>query len=247
MSNHTGITAPPAHVAVIMDGNGRWAKARGLERTEGHVRGVDTVRLITEAAREQGVKYLTLYAFSTENWHRPQTEVDALMHLIVTAIERETPDLIKNGVRLRVLGDMSRMPAEALSRLEQCMADTDACDGMTLTLALSYSSHWEVADACRRIAAEVAAGSLDAAAVDAATVDSRLQSTMLGLPAPDLLIRTGGEHRLSNYLLWQAAYTELCFTDTYWPDYTKEEFARAIREYQSRERRYGLTSEQITN
>lgn len=247
MSKPTAIPAPPAHVAVIMDGNGRWAKARGLERTEGHVRGVETVRLITEAAREQGVKYLTLYAFSTENWHRPQTEVDALMHLIVTAIERETPDLIKNGVRLRVLGDMSRMPAEALSRLEQCMADTDACTGMTLTLALSYSSHWEVADACRRIAGEVAAGALDAATVDAATVDSRLQSTMLGLPAPDLLIRTGGEHRLSNYLLWQAAYAELCFTDTYWPDYSKEEFARALREYQSRERRYGLTSEQITN
>lgn len=233
----------PRHVAVIMDGNGRWAKARGMERTAGHVRGVDTVRLITEAAREWGVEYLTLYAFSTENWNRPVEEVDALMHLIVTAIERETPDLIKNNVRLETIGDTGRMPEESRRRLEQCMADTAGCNGLRLVLALSYSSRWEITEACRRIAAEVADGNLQRDSIDVEAVAQHL--TTAGMPDPDLLIRTGGDRRVSNFLLWQIAYTELYFTEKYWPDFSKEDFGLAIKEYQSRERRYGRTSEQI--
>lgn len=233
----------PRHVAVIMDGNGRWAQSRGLERTAGHVKGVDTVRLITEAARHEGVEFLTLYAFSTENWKRPQYEVDALMHLIVTAIERETPDLIKNGVRLQVIGDIDRMPDEARDRLLRCIADTSQCSAMTLSLALSYSSHWDLTQATRRIAVEVASGALDAENITADTITSHLSTA--SLPAPDLLIRTGGERRISNFLLWEIAYAEFYFTDTFWPDFSKEEFRRAIEEYSSRERRYGLTSQQL--
>ena len=234
----------PRHVAIIMDGNGRWAKARGLERTEGHVRGVDTVRLITEAASEAGVGYLTLYAFSTENWNRPLAEVDALMHLIVIAIERETPDLIKNNVRLTTIGDFNRMPEEARRRLDRCIADTSHCSGMTLVLALSYSSRWEITEAARALAREAAEGKLDPTDIDADIVGRHLSTA--DIPDPDLLIRTGGDSRISNFLLWQIAYAELYFTDKFWPDFSKDDFRRAIKEYQSRERRYGLTSEQIT-
>lgn len=234
----------PRHVAIIMDGNGRWARARGLSRSHGHAEGVNTVRRITEAASELGVGYLTLYTFSTENWNRPADEVDALMHLVVMAIERETPDLIKNNVRLDMIGDMERLPREARERLEKCIADTSHCTGLTLTLALSYSARWELLRAARLFAEDVAAGRKTPADM-AADADLEAYLTTAGMPDPDLLIRTGGDHRVSNYLLWQIAYSEIYVTDTYWPDFSKEDFYAAIANYQNRERRFGLTSDQI--
>lgn len=234
----------PRHVAIIMDGNGRWAQARGMDRSEGHVEGVNTVRRITEIASETGVEYLTLYTFSTENWNRPKAEVDALMHLIVIAIERETPDLIKNNVRLNMIGDTSRIPAEAYNRLCQCMKDTSHCTGLTLTLAISYSARWEILDACRRFAADVEAGRKKASEMDCDKAFEQYLTTS-GMPDPDLLIRTGGDHRISNFLLWQIAYSEIYVTDTFWPDFTKEDFLKAIVNFQHRERRFGLTSDQI--
>ena len=238
-------TKLPKHVAVIMDGNGRWAKARQLDRSAGHVEGVNTVRKITETASEIGIKYLTLYTFSTENWNRPQEEVDALMHLIVIAIERETPDLIKNNVRLTMIGDFSRMPQEAYDRLCQCMSDTAHCNGLTLCLALSYSARWEITEACRLIADKVASGEIKSAEITPECISAHL--TTSAMPDPDLLIRTGGDMRISNFLLWQIAYAEIFVTNTYWPDFSKEEFCQAISEYQMRERRFGKTSEQVNN
>lgn len=233
----------PTHVAIIMDGNGRWAKARGLDRSAGHVEGVNTVRQITEIASEAGIKYLTLYTFSTENWNRPKEEVDALMHLIVVAIERETPDLIKNNVRLTMIGDFDRMPQEAHDRLARCMEDTAHCTGLTLILALSYSARWELTEAVKKIAAEVATGQLKPSDITDDLISSHL--TTASIPDPDLLIRTGGDFRISNFLLWQIAYSEIYVTDTYWPDFTKGMFMEAISEYTMRERRFGLTSEQL--
>lgn len=233
----------PRHVAVIMDGNGRWAKARNLERSAGHVQGVSTVRQITEIASELNIGYLTLYTFSTENWNRPKEEVDALMHLIVTAIERETPDLIKNNVRLTMIGDTSRMPKFALDRLNKCIEDTSSDTGLTLCLALSYSSRWEITNAVKKISQEVVSGVLKAEDITDDTISAHL--TTAQMPDPDLLIRTGGDKRVSNFLLWQIAYSEIYITDKYWPDFSKEDFCRAIIEYQSRERRFGLTSEQL--
>ncbi|MBJ2183741.1 MAG: isoprenyl transferase [Muribaculaceae bacterium] len=233
----------PQHIAIIMDGNGRWAQARGMERAAGHVEGVTTVRRITEECSRLGIGYLTLYAFSTENWNRPQAEVDALMHLIATAIERETPDLIKNNVRLRVIGDRSRMPADTLARLERCVRDTSGGSGLTLVLAISYSSRWEITDAARRIAAEAAAGRLDPASITDDTVARNLATAFM--PDPDLLIRTGGDMRVSNFLLWQIAYSEIYITDIYWPDFNAYDLRRAISDYQSRQRRFGLTGEQV--
>lgn len=233
----------PQHVAIIMDGNGRWAQARGKERSEGHVEGVNTVRRVTEIASEIGVKYLTLYTFSTENWNRPQAEVDTLMHLIGAAIERETPDLIKNNVHLEMIGDFSRMPADPLKRLRQCMHDTAHCNGLVLNLALSYSARWEITNACRTIATMAADGKLNPRDIDDATVERFLSTS--GMPDPDLLIRTGGEMRVSNFLLWQIAYSEIYVTDRYWPDFNKDEFMKAILAYQHRERRYGLTGDQV--
>lgn len=239
------LTRIPAYIAIIMDGNGRWAVSRGMERAAGHVEGVNTVRRITEAASELGVGYLTLYTFSTENWNRPAAEVDALMHLIVVAIERETPDLIKNNVRLRMIGDTDRMPAEARSRLEQCIADTSHCTGLTLVLALSYSARWDITRAARSLAADAAAGTVSPDDIDDSALASRLSTSFM--PDPDLLIRTGGDMRISNYLLWEIAYTEIVVTPTYWPDYTKDDFVAAIAEYQRRQRRFGLTGEQVTS
>lgn len=233
----------PRHVAIIMDGNGRWAKARGLDRSEGHVEGVNTVRRITEEASKLGIGYLTLYAFSTENWQRPQTEVDALMHLIVIAIERETPDLIRNNVRLTIIGDIQRMPAEARERLERCIADTSHCTGLTLVLALSYSSRWDITEACRRIAAEAATGQINPADISDQTVSDHLSTA--DMPDPDLLIRTGGDMRVSNFLLWQIAYTEIYITPTYWPDFSAEDFRLALQNFAGRQRRFGLTDDQI--
>lgn len=233
----------PQHVAVIMDGNGRWAKLRGLDRSMGHVEGVNTVRRITEAASEIGLKYLTLYTFSTENWNRPQAEVDALMNLIVVAIERETPDLIKNNVRLTMIGDEARMPEFASIRLRKCMDDTAHCTGLTLVLALSYSSRWEIIGACKKIAEKVKNGTIDIDDIDEAEVSNNLATA--GMPDPDLLVRTAGDLRISNYLMWQIAYSELYFTPVLWPDLSKEDFYAAILEYQARERRFGKTSEQV--
>ncbi|MCM1254769.1 MAG: isoprenyl transferase [Duncaniella sp.] len=246
MIEEIDINRIPCHVAVIMDGNGRWAQARGLDRSEGHVEGVNTVRRITEIASEIGVKFLTLYTFSTENWNRPRAEVEALMHLIVIAIERETPDLIKNNVRLNLIGDTSRIPAEAYQRLCQCMSDTSHCTGLTLTLAISYSSRWEIMEACRRFAADVKSGVRN---VEDLKSDSAFEAylTTAGIPDPDLLIRTGGDHRVSNFLLWQIAYSEIYVTDIFWPDFSKDNFLEAIANFQHRERRYGLTSDQIKN
>lgn len=236
-------TRLPQHVAVIMDGNGRWAKQRSLDRSMGHVEGVNTVRRITEAASEIGLKYLTLYTFSTENWNRPKAEVDALMNLIVVAIERETPDLIKNNVRLTMIGDIARMPEFASSRLRKCMDDTAHCTGLTLVLALSYSSRWEIIEACKKIAEKVKDGTMTVEDIDDTVVSENMATA--GMPDPDLLIRTAGDLRISNYLLWQIAYSELYFTPTLWPDLSKDDFYAAIVEYQARERRFGKTSEQV--
>lgn len=235
----------PRHVAIIMDGNGRWAKSRGLDRSEGHVEGVNTVRRITEITSELGIGYLTLYTFSTENWNRPQAEVDALMHLIVIAIERETADLIKNNVRLTMIGDFSRMPKFAYDRLCKCMDDTSHCTGLTLILAISYSSRWEITEATRRIASQVAEGTLLADEITPETISDNLATA--GIPDPDLLIRTGGDFRVSNFLLWQIAYSEIYVTPTFWPDFSKDDFCRAMLQFQGRERRFGLTSEQIND
>lgn len=235
----------PRHVAIIMDGNGRWAKARGEQRSIGHENGVTTVRRVTEIASELGVEYLTLYTFSTENWNRPQAEVDALMNLIVVSIEQQTPDLIKNNVRLTMIGDRSRMPAFALNRLDRCMADTAHCSGLVLCLALSYSARWEITEACRAIAREACAGTLKVEDIDDTVVSRHLATCEM--PDPDLLIRTAGDLRISNYLLWQIAYSELYFTPKFWPDFSKDDFVEAIAEFQRRERRYGKTSEQISN
>ena len=233
----------PQHVAIILDGNGRWAKKRMLPRTAGHVQGSKNVEVICEAAHNLGVKYLTVYAFSTENWNRPKQEVDTLMHLIGWAIERETPDLIKNNVHLNLIGDIERMPAEAYDRLHRCELATAHCNGLTMTLALSYSSRWEIINATKKIAADVKNGQLNIDDIDDEVFSKNL--TTHDIPDPDLLIRTGGDERISNYLLWQIAYSELYFTNILWPDFGKSEYADAIIDYQSRERRYGKTSEQV--
>lgn len=240
-------TRIPAHVAIIMDGNGRWAQAQGMDRTAGHVEGVTTVRRITEEASALGVKYLTLYTFSTENWNRPQYEVDALMHLIVTAIERETPDLIKNNVRLTAIGELGRMPREAADRLRKCMDDTAHCNGLLLVLALSYSARWEIVEAARSLAARAIAGEISPADIDETAFAGSLTTAAMNIPDPDLLIRTGGDKRISNFLLYQIAYTELVFRLTFWPDYSRQDFRDDLAEFQRRQRRFGLTGEQVTN
>ena len=236
-------TRLPRHIAIIMDGNGRWAKERGKERSYGHRQGVESVRTITRAAGNLGIKYLTLYTFSTENWSRPEEEVHALMALMVMAIERETPDLMKNNVRLTAIGDLERMPAEVRERLSRCMEQTASNTGITLVLALSYSSRWEIVRAARFMAAEAAAGRLLPEQIDEQLVSSALMTS--AIPDPDLLIRTGGGCRISNFLLWQAAYSELYFTPQYWPDFDEESLYKAICDYQSRERRFGKISEQL--
>lgn len=237
------MTRLPKHVAMIMDGNGRWAKMRGEDRCVGHVEGVNSVRKVTELSSDLGIKYLTLYTFSTENWNRPQYEVDALMHLIGMAIERETPDLVKNNVHLNLIGDIDRIPREAYERLHRCELATAECTGLTMTLALSYSSRWEIVEAVRKIAGKVAEGEINLQDIDDGMIAQHLST--YDMPDPDLLIRTGGDERISNYMLWQIAYSELYFTDTLWPDFGKEAYADALIEYQGRERRFGKTSEQL--
>ena len=233
----------PRHIAIIMDGNGRWAKARGLDRSEGHRKGLDVVHEMTDAAAEVGVQYLTLYAFSTENWNRPQAEVDALMSLIVFGIERETPGMIEKGVRLSVIGDLDRLPDTVRARLLKCISDTSGGKRIVLNLALSYSSRWELTRAAKCIAQGVQSGKMRVDDITESTIDRFM--TTADMPNPDLLIRTGGEIRLSNFLLWQLSYAEFYFTEEYWPDFTDESLYKAIVEYQTRERRFGKTSEQL--
>lgn len=231
----------PRHVAIIMDGNGRWAKARGLNRSMGHQQGVVAVREITETASRIGIEYLTLYTFSTENWNRPADEVAALMALIIESLEEEL--FMRNNVRLRIIGDLQRLPESVRSTILACEARTAINTGMTMVIALSYSSRWELTEAVRRIVRKTEAGELEPESITEETIARELATAFM--PDPELLIRTGGELRLSNYLLWQCAYTELYFCPTYWPDFNAEALYEAIREYQNRERRFGKTSEQV--
>lgn len=231
----------PAHIAIIMDGNGRWAKQQGHARTFGHQAGAETVHVIAEEAARLGVKYLTLYTFSTENWNRPVDEVAALMSLLMDSIEEET--FMKNNISFRIIGETEKLPENVLARLNKCIERTSKNTGMCLTLALSYSSKWEITEAVKKIAREVKEGSLSPEEITDQTIDRYLATHYM--PDPDLLIRTGGEIRLSNYLLWQCAYAELYFCDTSWPDFKAEELCKAICDFQKRERRFGKTSEQI--
>ena len=231
----------PQHVAIIMDGNGRWAKQRGHERSYGHQVGAETVHVIAEEAARLGIRYLTLYTFSTENWNRPVDEVAALMSLLMDSIEEET--FMKNNISFRIIGDTAKLPVEVLERLNQCIERTSINTGMCLTLALSYSSKWEITEAVRQIAAKIQNDKLAIEDIDDNLISAHLSTNYM--PDPDLLIRTGGEIRLSNYLLWQCAYSELYFCETFWPDFREEEFCKAIYDYQKRERRFGKTSEQI--
>ena len=233
----------PQHVAIIMDGNGRWAKAKGLDRSFGHQEGVVSVRKIVETANDLGIRYLTMYTFSTENWNRPEEEVQALMSLLVLAIKRETPDLMKNNVRLMAIGNLDRLPSDARATLMECISETSANTGTTVILALSYSARWEITEAVKRLAKEAIDKKINPDEITESVVSSYL--TTQGIPDPDLLIRTGGEQRISNFLLWQLSYAEFYFTNVYWPDFREEELYEAILYYQQRERRFGKTSEQL--
>jgi len=233
----------PEHIAVIMDGNGRWAKAHGKPRVFGHKNGVKSVREISEAAAELGIGYMTLYAFSTENWSRPQLEVTALMGLLVETIRKEVSTLNKNNIRLRAIGDLTKLPARSQKALLEGIEDTSTNTGMTLILALNYSSRWELTSTMQAIAEDTKNGLLDPVTIDQQYISSRLATAEY--PDPELLIRTSGEQRLSNYLLWQLAYSELYFTDVFWPDFRKVHLYKALVNYQSRERRFGKTSEQL--
>ena len=235
----------PEHVAVIMDGNGRWAKKQGfLTRIKGHEVGVDALRKITTASAELGLNYLTVYAFSTENWNRPKAEVDALMNILMGALEKELPILLANNVKLKAIGNLHSLPSKANKKLMSVMDATSGNDGLTLTLALSYGSQEELVQAFRKVAAEVAAGTLKPEEISEDHIERNLFTA--GMPNPDLLIRTSGEQRISNYLLWQLAYAEFYFTPVLWPDFDADGFYEAIATFQKRERRFGRTSEQLT-
>ena len=237
--NKTGI---PQHIAIIMDGNGRWATERNQPRSYGHQAGVETVRRITSECTRLGVKYLTLYTFSTENWNRPSDEVAALMGLVLSSLEDEI--FMKNNVRFRVIGDIKRLPENVQQKLQETMDHTAQNDAMTMVVALSYSSRWEITEAVRQLAAKAANGEVNPQDIDEQTVSDAMTTAFM--PDPDLLIRTGGELRISNYLLWQIAYSELYFCDTYWPDFKEEDLHRAIEDYQKRQRRYGKTEAQVS-
>jgi undecaprenyl diphosphate synthase len=234
----------PKHIAIIMDGNGRWAKAKGKDRSFGHQEGVAAIRKTVEAAATVGLKYLTVYTFSNENWNRPKEEILALMELLIVAIHRETPDLMENNVRLKAMGDLKRLPEKVYATLSECIGQTAANTGTTLILALSYSSRWEITEAVKQITRDVSDRKIKPDDINEEMVSSYLMTG--DIPDPDLLIRTGGEKRISNFLLWQASYSELYFTDIYWPDFREEELYGAILYYQQRERRFGKTSEQLS-
>lgn len=231
----------PEHVAIIMDGNGRWAKAKGLPRTAGHAEGVETVKKITAEATRMGIKYLTLYTFSTENWNRPQPEIEALMGLILDHLEEET--FMKNDVRFRAIGGLELLPPKVQQRLQACMDHTAGNKRMTLNVMLSYSSRWELTEVMRNMAEEVKQGTLQPEDITEEAINKRLLTNFM--PDPDLLIRTGGELRISNYLLWQCAYTEFYFCDTFWPDFKEECLHQAVADFQQRQRRFGKTGEQV--
>ena len=235
------MTDIPRHIAIIMDGNGRWARQRGMERSQGHQAGVETVRRITTECARLGVQYLTLYTFSTENWNRPSDEISALMGLVLSSLEDEI--FMKNNVRFRVIGDRKRLPQEVQDKLKATEEHTQHNTAMTMVVALSYSSRWELTETMRHIATEVQQGQLHPEDIDEQTITQHLQTYFM--PDPDLLIRTGGEVRISNYLLWQLAYTELYFSDRFWPDFNEEDLHKAIESFQQRQRRYGKTGEQV--
>ncbi len=235
----------PSHIAIIMDGNGRWAKQRGLDRVFGHQQGVSAVRNVIEAATELGIKYLTLYAFSTENWGRPDEEVSALMGIMIQSLNKETETLIKNNIRMMTIGDVDRLAVDVRERLDDTIKLTSGCTGLNLIVALSYSSRWEITEAARRMAADVKNGVLDISIVDEDKFGDYLSTA--GIPDPDLMIRTSGEMRISNFLLWQLAYAELYITETLWPDFGKDSFYEAVIDYQKRERRFGKTTEQVAD
>ncbi|MFN8211943.1 MAG: isoprenyl transferase [Bacteroidales bacterium] len=235
----------PRHVAIIMDGNGRWARQRGMERNFGHEQGVNAVRNVIETAAELGLKYLTLYTFSTENWNRPDDEISALMGIMVQSLNNETETLVKNNVRLLAIGDLDRLASDVRERLSETMKVTSVSNGLNLVVALSYSSRWEIVNAARKLAADVTNGKSDPSNISEADFEKYL--TTSGIPDPELMIRTSGELRISNFLLWQLAYTELYFTELLWPDFGKEDFYEAILDYQKRERRFGKTSEQVVD
>ncbi len=237
-------TNVPQHIAIIMDGNGRWAKQQGEDRVFGHYEGVNSVREIVEACAEVGVKYLTLYAFSTENWNRPKDEVDALMELLVSTISLETPNLNKNGVKLQAIGDITSLPKSCQDELQESINITSGNSRVTLILALSYSSKWEITNSVKQITQQVKLGKIKPEEVTAEMIEKYLCT--VNYPDPELMIRTSGEHRISNFLLWQLAYAEFYFTEVLWPDFRKNEFYKAIVSYQNRERRFGLTSDQLT-
>jgi len=233
----------PEHVAIIMDGNGRWAKAHGKPRVFGHQSGVKAVREVTEAAAELGIEYLTLYAFSTENWSRPKFEINALMHLLIETIKNELSTLNKNDIRLKAIGDISKLPKKTYNALKEGIEDTKDNKRMTLVLALNYSSRWEITEACRKMGADLLSDKLNLDSIDENCVSNYL--TTKDIPDPELMIRTSGEIRISNFLLWQLAYSELYFTDIFWPEFRKDSFYNAILDFQNRERRFGKISEQI--
>ncbi|WP_081941885.1 isoprenyl transferase [Hoylesella buccalis] len=241
MNNELDMKRIPTHVAIIMDGNGRWAAERGKERSFGHQAGVETVRRITSECVRLGVKYLTLYTFSTENWNRPEDEVSALMGLVLSSLEDEI--FMKNNVRFRVIGDIKRLPESVRTKLRETEEHTAANSAMTMVVALSYSARWEMTHALQNIGADVQAGRVHADDVDEELVGQHLETAFM--PDPDLLIRTGGELRVSNFLLWQIAYSELYFCDTYWPDFNEADLHQAIMDFQSRQRRFGKTERQI--
>ncbi|GAB2837796.1 undecaprenyl diphosphate synthase family protein [Ferruginibacter profundus] len=233
----------PKHIAIIMDGNGRWAKEKGEDRLFGHLNGVESVRNIVEGAAELGIQYITLYAFSTENWDRPAYEVTGLMELLVETIRKEVPTLNKNNIRLHVIGDISMLPESARKELDDAIQETSKNSGLNLVMALSYSSRWEINTAIKNIAEDVKANKLQPEAINQQVIQQYLCTR--DFPDPELMIRTSGEYRISNFLLYQLAYAELHFTNTLWPDFRKENLYEAILDYQSRERRFGKTSEQV--
>ncbi len=233
----------PKHVAVIMDGNGRWARKKGLLRINGHKNGVKAVRETVETSAKIGIKHLTLYAFSTENWRRPKEEVDALMTLLITTLKKEVKTLSSNQIRLNAIGDIDSLPEKARAELAEVMELTSSNERMTVHLALSYSSRWEIVEATRKLLEKVESGALKSKDLTEKDFESALSTA--GIPDPELLIRTSGEHRISNYLLWQIAYTELYFTDVLWPDFREKDLIEALLDFQGRERRFGKTSDQI--
>lgn len=243
LKNQIALDKLPHHIAIIMDGNGRWAKNKGMLRVFGHNNGVKSVREVSEACAELGVKFLTLYAFSTENWNRPKLEVDSLMELLVSTINKETKTLMENNIRLATIGDTASLPEKCRNELERAIQTTSSNTGLTLILALSYSARWDIIHAVKRIAHSIAAGKLNPDDISDNTLNTHL--TTAPFPEPELLIRTSGEERLSNFLLWELAYSELYFTPTLWPDFRKEDLYKAILNYQQRERRFGKTSEQL--